>query len=357
VAKKEKKMKKLVAIFAVVLGISSLPCLAAHPAPDMNMILIPAGTFQMGDSLDADSDALPVHTVTLSSFYMGKYDITNRQYCVFLNSAAVKVINGVVYESTDNGNSYPYCDTSAAGSGSQIAYNSGVFSVLNKGARNMANDPMVVVSWYGAAAYCNWRSRQDGYRPCYNLSTWDCNFSNNGYHLPTEAQWEYAARGSFSGYRFPWGDTISHSQANYYNVSGDYSYDLGGPPWGYDRIWSSDGIVPFTSPVGRFAPNGYGLYDMAGNVWQWCNDWYSSTYYSSSPPTNPTGPASGSYPVLRGGSWRNSALDCRVASRYYYDPDDRYKSLSPTKSGQRRSIYGTNDRYITYGFRVSMDSN
>ena len=350
-------MKKLIVILAVVLSISSLPCLAARPASDANMILIPAGTFQMGDSLDGESDALPVHTVTLSSFYMGKYDITNRQYCSFLNSAAVKVVSGVVYAETDNGNSHPYCDTSAAGSESQIACNGGVFSVLTKGNRSMVNDPMVLVSWYGAAAYCNWRSQQDGYKQCYNLSTWDCNFSNNGYHLPTEAQWEYAARGSFSDYRFPWGDTIIHSQANYYNVSGDYSYDLGGLPWGYDQIWSSDGIIPFTSPVGSFAANGYGLYDMAGNVWQWCNDWYSSTYYSSSPPTNPAGPASGSYPVLRGGSWRDSALDCRVASRYYYDPNDQYPSLSPTKSGQRRSIYGTNDRYITYGFRISMDLN
>ena len=98
------------------------------------MILIPAGTFQMGDSLgDAGGDELPVHTVTLSSFYMDKYDITNQQYCSFLNSAAVKVISGLVYASTDSDNSYPYCDTNTAYRYSQIDYNNGVFSVLTKG--------------------------------------------------------------------------------------------------------------------------------------------------------------------------------------------------------------------------------
>lgn len=348
-------MKTLIAILAVVLSISSLPCLAACPTADLNgdcfvdfedfailasqwltgnritppsdtnMILIPAGTFQMGDSLDGEADALPVHTVTLSSFYIGQYDITNQQYCTFLNSAAVNVVGGVVYASSDSGNSYPYCDTSAADTYSQIAYSGDVFSVLTKGSRSMVNDPVIDVSWYGAAAYCNWRSQQEGKQQCYNLSTWDCNFSNNGYHLPTEAQWEYAARGGLSGNRFPWGDvdTISHSQANYHNVSGDYSYDLG-PPWGYDPTWSADGIMPYTSPVGSFAANGYVLYDMAGNVFQWCNDWYSSTYYSSSPQTNPTGPTSGSYPVLRGGCWVTFADYCRVAYRGYSFPDYRY---------------------------------
>jgi formylglycine-generating enzyme required for sulfatase activity len=299
------------------------------------MVSIPGGTFQMGDSKgDGWSDELPLHTVTLSPFHMGRYDITNQQYCAFLESALsqglIAVTSGVVYKA-GSGTSYPYCDTNSSSSYSQISYSGGVFNVRTKGGRSMANDPMVHVSWYGSVAYCNWRSQQEGKEQCYNFSTWVCDFTKNGYHLPTEAQWEYAARGGLSGKRFPWGDTITHSQANYYSYSG-YSYDLGGPPWGYHPTWSADGITPYTSPVGSFAANGYGLYDMTGNVWQWCNDWSGS--YSSSPQTNPTGPTSGSYRVLRGGGWVYDADICRVSFRFNYDPFSR--------------IY-------YYGFRVVMD--
>ncbi len=283
-----------------------------------DMVLIPAGTFQMGDSFDEgdyDSDEQPVHTVTLSSFHMGRYEITNGQYCQFLNAVlsqgSISVIDDVVYKA-GCGTSYPYCDTSRSSSFSQIAYSGGVFTVRTKGGRSMVNDPMVLVSWYGAVAYCNWRSQQEGRQPCYNLSTWACDFSKNGYHLPTEAQWEYAARGGLSGKRFPWGDTISHSQANYYSSS-SYNYDIG-PTRGYHPTWY-DGTYPCTSPIGSFAPNGYGLYDMTGNVLEWCSDWYAPNYYFSSPHTNPTGTTSGTHRILRGGGWSTEASSCRVANR------------------------------------------
>jgi formylglycine-generating enzyme required for sulfatase activity len=305
------------------------------PIP-VDMVYIPAGTFQMGNSIAGEgySDELPLHTVTLSSFYMGRCDITNGQYCAYLNSAyqqgLITVTSGVVYKA-GSGTSYPYCDTSTYNSGSQIAFSGGVFTVRTKGSRSMANDPMVCVSWYGSVAYCNWRSQQEGKDQCYDLSTWVCNFSKKGYRLATEAQWEYAARGGLSGKRFPWGDTITHSQANYYSDS-SYSYDIS-PTRGFHPSWN-DGIYPYTSPVGSFAANGYGLCDMAGNVWQWCNDWYGS--YSSSPQTNPTGPASGSWRVLRGGGWYFSAGGCRTAGRSYDDP-----------------YYRSGDD----GFRVSLDLN
>jgi formylglycine-generating enzyme len=286
-----------------------------------DMVRIPGGTFQMGDSFsEGDSDERPVHTVTLSSFYMSRCEITNGQYRDFLQSALaeglITVSGGVVYRA-GSGTSYLYCNTSAWNSHSQIAYSGGVFSVRTKGGRSMVNDPMVMVGWYGAAAYCNWRSQQEGRQPCYNLSTWTCDFGKNGYHLPTEVQWEYAARGGLSGKRFPWGNTITHSQANYESDS-YFSYDIS-PTRGYHHTWN-DGIYPYTCPVDSFVPNGHGLHNMAGNVWEWCNDWYSDSYYGSSPQINPIGPTSGTYRVLRGGGWGYSAGYCRVANRNHSWP-------------------------------------
>jgi formylglycine-generating enzyme required for sulfatase activity len=220
--------------------------------------LIPSGEFEMGRHVgDGFSEELPLHAVYLDSFYMSKYEITNQQYADFLNSAypgQIKVDGGVVYASSDSSNSYPYCNTHSYDAESQIDYSGGVFSVMTKpevGGRDMSNDPMVDVSWYGADAYCDYY----------------------GYRLPTEAEWEYAARGGEHSpyYRFPWGDTISHSQANYYS-EGKYPYNVN-PTISYHPCWD-DGIEPYTSPVCSFAPNGYGLYDMAGNAWEWCNDWY-----------------------------------------------------------------------------------
>ena len=310
--------------------------LTTDPCIPDDMAYIPGGTFEMGDSLGDDwPNELPVHTVTVDSFYMGRYEITNRQYCDYLNSALsqglITVTDGVVYK-PGSGTSYPYCTTSSAPTGhphygeySQIAYSGGVFTVRMKSGRDMTNDPMVEVSWYGAAAYCNWRSLQESKEQCYNLSTWNCDFSKKGYRLATEAEWEYAARGGLSGKRFPWGDTISHSQANYYSYWEDgsprYPYDVS-PTQGYHPTWN-DGVMPCTSPAGSFPPNGYGLYDMAGNVWEWCNDWYSRSYYSSSPPNNPTGPTSGSPRVIRGGYLSDYASVCRVACRNYDDPSLR----------------------------------
>jgi hypothetical protein len=159
--------------------------------------IIPAGTFDMGDSFgDGDSGGRPVHTVTLDSFAIGKYEITNGQYCDFLKATfptQLKVVGGIVYASSDIGNSFLYCDTSTSYSYSQIAFSNNTFSVRTKGGRNMSNDPIVCVSWYGAVAYCNWRSRLEGYQPCYDLSTWTCDLLKNGYRLPTEAEWEYPA--------------------------------------------------------------------------------------------------------------------------------------------------------------------
>jgi formylglycine-generating enzyme len=293
------------------------------------------GTFQMGDSFNEGlGDELPVHSVILSSFYMGKYEITNGEYCAFLNSSMqqglITVTDGAVYQA-GSGTNYLYCYTSQSGFDGHINYNAESFRAGTKIGRSMSNDPMIQVTWYGAVAYCNWRSQQEGRQACYNLSTWACDFRKKGYRLPTEAEWEFAARGGLSGKRLPWGDTITHNRANYYSDSG-VSYDIS-PTRGYHPTWN-DG----TSPVGTFSPNGYGLYDMAGNVWEWCNDWYSNSYYSSSSQTNPIGPATGSFRVIRGGSWYSygHSYYCRVSERNYGLPHEQYSD---------------------HGFRVVLDLN
>jgi len=160
------------------------------------------------------------------------------------------------------------------------------------------NNPVEQVRWSDAVRYCNARSRLEDLQPCYDLNTWQCNFDANGYRLPTEAEWEYACRaGTKTTYFF--GDEPSKLK--------DYAW--------FDK---NSGGKP--RPAGQKPPNPWGLYDMHGNVWEWCNDFYKVDYYQESPEENPRGPSSGDTKVVRGGAWKFSDESCRSGYRYNEAP-------------------------------------
>ena len=237
------------------------------PSPE-GMVAIPAGEFQMGSvDPEADNDEKPVHTVYLDAFFMDKYEVTNLEYQKFVlaNPQWGKGrIDGAFHDEAYlhhwNGNDYP---------------------------KEKQDHPVVHVNWYAAVAYAGWVGKR----------------------LPTEAEWEYAARGGLAGKKYPWGNVIDPGQANYDKNVGD------------------------TTAVGKYPPNGYGLYDMAGNVWEWCLDEYNEDFYSTSPRENPF---FGAYRLdwfihnfpadmyswdwnelcmLRGGAWDDDPEHVRVAFR------------------------------------------
>jgi len=235
--------------------------LTLAPNVKLDLVRIPPGTFMMG-STDADRDAWfnekPQHKVILDEYLIGKYDVTNAQYSIY---AQAKGLNWSIPQGKEN-------------------------------------HPVVMVSWDDAVAFCAWASQVTGH----NVT------------LPTEAQWEKAARGT-DGRIYPWGnDAPNNTQVNVYRPVSD------------------------TTEVGKYSPIGdspYGLADMVGNVWEWVADMYSDTYYASSPSSNPLGPNSGQLRVLRGGSWYNSPLHVRAALR-----DHGVTSLSG----------------VLYGFRVAVSA-
>ncbi|MEI6505945.1 MAG: SUMF1/EgtB/PvdO family nonheme iron enzyme [Planctomycetota bacterium] len=299
-------------------GLVNIPAsLIVYPTPPPTppgMVLIPGGIFMMGNSTgderDTDiADANPIN-VSVSAFYMDVHEVTWSRW------------QSVYFWATSHG-----------------------YDFVNAGSGKGANHPVQTVNWFDCVKWCNARSELAGKPPVYYTDPgltavyrtgeqfqifvkWD----TQGYRLPTEAEWEKAARGGLSGQRFPWGNGIGENLANYIGNTG-YSYDMG--PNGYNGIGTLGGTPPATSPVGSFMANGYGLYDMAGNVFEWCWDWYGSIYFGGS---DPRGPSSGFDRVFRGGGWGDYASFCRLAARTHLNN-------SPTRRDSNigfRTVLGAN---------------
>ncbi len=235
------------------------------------MVQIPAGRFTMGDEDEFDA---PPHEVSVSSFYLGKCLVTQQEYERVMGS--------------------------------------------NPSRWKGASNPVEQVRWSDAVKYCNKRSELEGLQPCYDLSTWKCDFTASGYRLPTEAEWEYACRaGTTTAYFFGSNDEELPNFAWYKKNS------RGRP-----------------HPVQQQRANPWGLYDICGNVWEWCNDFYQVDYYQHSPSQDPRGPDAGEKKVVRGGAWSFDAENCRSGCRYYENP------------GYVDACFG----YDIYGFRCARNA-
>lgn len=220
---------------------------ASYAAPNIDMVLVKGGCFQMGDTFgDGRTDEKPVHEVCLSDFYIGRYLVTQAEWT----------------------------------------------AVMGKNPSLFIGDgrPVDSVSWNDAQEFIATLNELTG----------------KGFRLPTEAEWEYAARSG--GIRERWAGTSDEKQL------GDYA-------------WYRENSGERTHLVGRKKPNGAGLYDMSGNLWQWCQDWYGDVYYKESPRDNPQGPASGALCVLRGGSWGSTAEIARVADRNFVHPSSSFDNF------------------------------
>lgn len=211
--------------------------LSNNPPPDM--VLIPGGEFLMGD--DEEEDNSPIHKVYVDSFYMDKYEVTNAQYFKFCKQTGRSLPEFWGMKEFHSGLDFP-------------------------------KHPVVFINWRHAEAYAKWAGKR----------------------LPTEAEWEYAARAGLVGKDFPNGDYLDSTMANFF---------------------SKERVPKGTVPVGSYPPNGYGLYDMAGNVGEWVLDYYDKNYYKNSAYKNPSGPKKGKFVVIRGGGWHSGITCVRVHYR------------------------------------------
>ena len=287
---------------------------------DMKFVLIPAGEFMMGSDASAETfaktypqyerkrflelgDEAPVHKVRITrAFYLGQNEVTVGQFRRFLQAS------GYQPESEADGSGgygyNPAYDPALSTRGDAFEGRNPKYSWRNPGFSQDDDHPVVNVTWNDALAMCKWLSQAEG----------------KTYRLPTEAEWEYAARAGTSTQYYTGDDPQSLlGAANIFDADATKN-------WGR---WSSYALAghddfAFTSPVGSFAPNAFGLYDMHGNAWEWTADWHDDHYYANSPAVDPQGPATGNVRVRRGGSWHTWAFYARSSYRNWNAPDTRY---------------------------------
>ena len=268
------------------------------------MIFVKGGKYMMGWSHPNEYNVFksdnPAHEVTLDDFYISDHEVTNKQYCLFLNEKGNQTENEKPWINL-TGKLY---DISC-----QIIMNSDKFEVT----KEFENYPVVFVNWYGAVAYCKWLSEKTG----------------KVYRLPTEAEWEYAARSMGKEYNYSWGN--DKPKGNTGGNIADAANKKAFPNYAMATAEYNDGYV-YTSPVSRFNTNELGLFDMTGNVSEWCSDWKDN--YSATKQMNPSGPSSGDDKVARGANWNNGL---NTASLYL-------------RSGNRPRAYSA-----MTGFRICMD--
>jgi formylglycine-generating enzyme required for sulfatase activity len=286
----------------------------------MQMVLIPAGEFTMGNQASVEemaklypqyearrlqdlADETPAHRVHITRpFYMAKHEVTVGQFREFLAAS------GHVPESVADGTGgYGYnaaYDPATSKRGDAFEGRDPRYSWRNPGFAQTDAHPVVNVTWRDAVALARWLSATEKRR----------------YRLPTEAEWEYACRaGTRTQYHSGDAPASLSTVANVFDADSAATW----PRWQAFALPTSDGHA-FTAPVGQFTPNAFGLHDMHGNVWEWTNDWHDDTYYARSPPNDPQGPAEGSVKVRRGGSWHTWPLYARCAYRNWNAPDTRY---------------------------------
>jgi formylglycine-generating enzyme required for sulfatase activity len=257
------------------------------PMHTEEFVFVQGGTFEMGNE-DGDEDARTVHTVRVNDFYMNKYETTVGEFRTFVKAT------GYITDAEKEGKSQNW------GGSDWIAAEGINWQYSPSGALAKDNHPVIYVSWNDAKAYCTWKTKITGKK----------------YRLATEAEWEFAGRSRGKDYEYAWGNGAPNGNVGDISRRGVTEEDIEDDIFGNEDIYKkyNDGYK-YTAPVGSFSPNDIGLYDMTGNVWEWCEDFYGETYYAESPIDNPLGPEDGTGHAIRGGSWSNNSKLTRITNR------------------------------------------